>query len=288
MSNAGFVKLDRGLVSVTGADGRTFLQGLISQNIDAVSPAQAAYGAFLTPQGKYLHDFCLAEIGERIILDGEQARGDELISRLKRFKLRAKVELASADDLAVYAVFGQDAAGALELPDTPGAARQIGDGIAFVDPRSAGLGCRLILPSANAAATLADLPITEAPLEDYETLRIRHAIPDGTRDMDVEKSTLLESNFEALNGIDWGKGCYIGQEVTARTKYRGLLKRQLIPVSVDGDAPAPGSAVCADGKQVGEIRSIHDGIALASLRLDALESADLTANGAIISPLSDD
>jgi folate-binding protein YgfZ len=288
MSNAGFVTLDRGLVSVTGADGRTFLQGLISQDIDAVTPTQAAYGAFLTPQGKYLHDFCLAEIGNRIILDGEHARGDELIARLKRFKLRAKVDLALADDLAVFAIIGQDSMSALQLPDTPGAARQIGDGIAFVDPRSAALGCRLILPAADAAAMLADLQIAEAPLEDYETLRIRHAIPDGTRDMDVDKSTLLESNFEALNGIDWEKGCYIGQEVTARTKYRGLLKRQLIPVSVDGDAPAPGSAVCAGGKQVGEIRSIHGRIALASLRLDALESADLTAEGAVISPLSDD
>jgi folate-binding protein YgfZ len=288
MSNAGFVKLDRGLVAVTGADCRTFLQGLISQNIDAVSPTRAAYGAFLTPQGKYLHDFCLAEIGGRIILDGEHARGDELIARLKRFKLRAKVELALADDLAVFAIFGQDSTSALDLPDTPGAARQIGDGIAFVDPRSAALGCRLILPSADAAAIVAGLPIVEAPLEDYETLRIRHAIPDGTRDMDVEKSTLLECNFEALNGIDWEKGCYIGQEVTARTKYRGLLKRQLIPVSVDGDAPTPGSAVCAEGKQVGEIRSIHGRVALASLRLDALESTDLTADGAIISPLSDD
>ncbi|NNE84066.1 MAG: folate-binding protein YgfZ [Alphaproteobacteria bacterium] len=288
MSNAGFVRLDRGLVSVTGADSRTFLQGLISQNIDAVSPTQAAYGAFLTPQGKYLHDFCLAEIGDRIILDGEHARDDELIARLKRFKLRAKVELVSADDLAVFAVFGQDATNALELPDTPGAARQIGNGVAFVDPRSAALGCRLILPTADAAAILAELSITEAPLEDYETLRIRYAIPDGTRDMDVEKSTLLESNFEALNGIDWEKGCYIGQEVTARTKYRGLLKRQLVPVSVDGDAPAPGSAVCTGGKQVGEIRSIHGRVALASLRLDALESADLTADGATISPLSGD
>ena len=93
MAAVGYVKLDRGLVSVTGADRQTFLQGLISQDVDRVSATHAAYGAFLTPQGKYLHDFCLAEIDDRIILDGEWGRADELISRLARFKLRAQVEL---------------------------------------------------------------------------------------------------------------------------------------------------------------------------------------------------
>lgn len=290
MTDAHYVKLDRSLVSVTGADSQTFLQGLISQDVDRVSSTKAAYGAFLTPQGKYLHDFCLAKMGDRLILDGEQGRGEELITRLKRFKLRAQVELATADDLCVIAVIGDDAAAALNLSEVAGAARPLGDGIAFVDPRSAKLGCRLIVPTADAGAILSDLPIAEATLEEYEALRIRLGIPDGTRDMDVEKSILLECNFEALNGIDWDKGCYIGQEVTARTKYRGLVKRQLMPVSIDGNAPATGSAIYADGKQVGEIRSIHDDIAIASLRLDAVASANfdrsLTADGAVIAPLS--
>lgn len=290
MAAVEYVKLERGLVSVTGADRQIFLQGLISQDIERVSAARAAYGALLTPQGKYLHDFCLAEIGDRLILDGERGRADELISRMARFKLRAKVELTPADNLAVYAVFGQDGPAALELPAEPGAARRLGDGIAFVDPRSAELGCRLILPAADAVAVLAELAIPEATFADYDRLRIRLGIPDGARDMDVEKSILLECNFETLNGIDWDKGCYIGQEVTARTKYRGLVKRQLVPVSVDGGTPAPGAVILADGKNVGEIRSIHDGIAIASLRLDALEGTDtapsFTADGAVIAPLS--
>ncbi len=290
MDAVGYVKLERGLVSLTGADRLTFLQGLISQDVERVAAAHAAYGALLTPQGKYLHDFCLAEIGDRLILDGEQGRADELISRMARFKLRAKVELAPAVDLAVFAVFGQDAPAALDLAAEPGAARRLGDGIAFVDPRSAQLGCRLILPAADAPATVAELAIPEATFEDYDRLRIRLGVPDGVRDMDVEKSILLECNFDSLNGIDWDKGCYIGQEVTARTKYRGLIKRQLVPVSVDGGTPAPGADILAGGKKVGEIRSIHDGFAIASLRLDALESAEkghsLTAAGAAISPLS--
>jgi folate-binding protein YgfZ len=290
MTNAEYVKLDRGLVSVSGADKQAFLQGLISQDVDRVSATHAAYGAFLTPQGKYLHDFCLAEIDGRLILDGEQGRGDELIARLKRFKLRAKVELTTADDLCVFAVYGEHTPAAFDLAEEPGAARWMGNGAAFVDPRSAKLGCRLIAPAADAAAILDDLPIAEGTFEAYDTLRIRLGIPDGIRDMDVEKSILLECNFDTFNGIDWEKGCYVGQEVTARTKYRGLVKRQLLPVSVEGRTPAQGAAILAGDKQVGEIRSSHDGFAIASIRLDALDSAGsgapLRADGAIISPLS--
>ena len=277
-------------MSVTGADRQAFLQGLISQDIERVSATRAAYGALLTPQGKYLHDFCLAQLDDRLILDGEQGRADELISRMAKFKLRAQVVLTPADDLAVFAVYGAGAPAALDLPNEPGAARSLGGGIAFMDPRAADLGCRLLLPLEESAAILAKLQIGEGSFTDYDALRIRLGIPDGTRDMDVDKSTLLESNFEALNGIDWDKGCYIGQEVTARTKYRGLIKRQLVPVSVAGGTPSRGTVILADGKNIGEIRSLHDGIAIAWLRLDALDGADtgpsFTADGAVIAPLS--
>jgi hypothetical protein len=290
MATVRYVKLERGLVSVTGADRQTFLQGLISQDVDRISANHAAYGALLTPQGKYLHDFCLAEIDDHLILDSEKGRTDELISRMTRFKLRAEVKLECVDDFTVIAVFSPDAPAALDLAANPGAARPLGGGIAFVDPRSAELGCRLLLPTTDAPAVLASLPTSEAKFEDYDALRIRLGIPDGVRDMDVDKSTLLECNFESLNGIDWGKGCYIGQEITARTKYRGLIKHQLVPVSVGAEAPSPGTAILAGDQKVGEIRSILDGFAIALLRLDALEKAQnghsLTAAGASILPLS--
>lgn len=285
-----YVELKRGLVSVAGDDRRAFLQGLISQNVDRLSSTCAAYGALLTPQGKYLHDFCLAEIGERIILDGEDGRSEDLASRLARYKLRSKVVIEAMENFAVFAVFGDGASAAFDLPDTRGAARPIGDGIVFVDPRSAELGCRLILPPAQTTAIMAERSIEPAAFANYDTLRIGLGVPDGVRDMDVEKSTLLECNFDALNGIDWDKGCYVGQEVTARTKYRGLVKRQLIAVTLHGDAPSSGTAVSADGKDVGEIRSVGDGVAIASLRLDALASAKTgalqTADGVRITPKS--
>ncbi len=290
MPTAKYVELDRGIVAVTGDDRRTFLQGLVSQDVDRISETRAVYGAFLTPQGKYLHDFCLAELGERLILDGEPGRADELVTRMKRFKLRAKVELAPANDLTVFAILGDDALSALDLEAKTGAARRLGDGIAFVDPRAVELGCRLVLPTENAPAVLAKLPLERDTREAYESLRIRLGVPDGARDMEVEKSTLLECSFDTLNGIDWDKGCYVGQEVTARMKYRGLVKRQLVPVSIEGTSPEPGTVIFSDGKQVGEIRSIHDGIAIAFIRSDALGGSDsgpeLTAGDATVSLIS--
>lgn len=289
MSTVRFVELERDLVAVGGPDRRTFLQGLISQDVERLSAARAAYGAFLTPQGKYLHDFCLADMGDRLILDGEIGRGEELISRLRRYRLRAQVELTVADELAVRAVFGSGAPAAVGLPGERGAARPLGGGVAFVDPRSAELGCRLILPRATAAKAVGELPVEPGQFADYDRLRIRLGVPDGTRDMEVEKSTLLECNFDMIDGVDWDKGCYVGQEVTARTKYRGLVKRQLVPVAVEGDHPQPGTAISLGERRVGEIRSGCNGVALASLQLDALSGdnapATFTAGKAVIRPL---
>lgn len=289
MSEVGYIELARGLVSVTGADARSFLQGVISQDIERLAADRALYGALLTPQGKYLHDFCLAEVGERIILDGEAGRAQDLMARISRYRLRAKVDLALADDLAVFAVFGDGAAQVCGLAEEAGVAARCGDGVAFVDPRAVALGCRLILPAGEAADTLARLSLAPGLPEAYEALRISLGVPDGSRDMEVDKSTLLECNFEALNGVDWNKGCYVGQEVTARTKYRGLVKRALVPVSGAIAALSPGTAICRADSQVGEIRSICDGLALASLRLDALADDDgqpLLADGIVVTPLA--
>ena len=120
----------------------------------------------------------------------------------------------------------------------------------------------------------------QADIADYERLRIRLGLPDGSRDMLVEKSLLLECGFDELNGIDWQKGCYLGQELTARTRYRGLVKKRLLPVRVEGPLPPPGTPILLDGKEVGEVRSGVDGWALALLRLDALPA--IRAAGGVV------
>jgi folate-binding protein YgfZ len=287
MADASFVLLDdRGILAVSGPDRRLFLQGLVSNDVDKVSPTAARYAAFLTAQGKYLHDFMMAEAGESIWLDTEAARLGDLKRRLSMYRLRAKASLDEQSGLCVAAVFGADAPAALGLPTVPGAARPFGSGIAFVDPRLAALGARAILPLGEARASLGNAGISEAGFDSYDRLRLSLGIPDGSRDLILEKSILLEAGFDELNGVDWQKGCYIGQELTARTKYRGLVKRRLMPVEIEGPTPPPGSIVTMDGREVGEMRSSRDGLGLALLRIEPVrDGKTLAAGDATLVPL---
>lgn len=276
-----FVKLPRDVIAISGADSRTFLQGLVSQDMDRTSPETSVYSALLTPQGKYLHDFFVAQSGDDLIVDCEAGRGADLIQRLSRFRLRADVQLEPRYDLCVFAVLGDGVHETLGLSATPGQTAPVADGLAFTDPRTSELGCRLIGSRAGALEWLARAGLSEAGFETYDALRISLEIPDGSRDMEIEKSTLLESNFDLLNGIDWEKGCYMGQELTARTKYRGLVKRKLAAFRATHPSQLPGEHVLMGGQKVGDIRSRSGDRVLVSIRLDALESGpeELTVGG---------
>lgn len=270
MPNTRFALLpDRGILAVSGDDRASFLQGLVSNDTTKLAPGRAMYAALLTAQGKYLHDFIMVEVpshsrGDAIWLDAEAARIADLKRRLSIYKLRAKVAIEALPDLAVAAVFGGD------LPD-----------IAIPDPRLAELGGRVILPRDTLRQTLVGLGLTEAEFGEYDRLRLGLGVPDGGRDLIVDKSILLESGFDELHGVDWEKGCYIGQELTARTKYRGLIKKRLFPVRIDGAAPEPGTILTADGKEAGEMRSSLGDIGLALVRLENAE-APLSAGDATV------
>jgi folate-binding protein YgfZ len=280
MADASFALLDdRGILAVSGPDRRPFLQGLVSNDVDKVCPTASRYAALLTAQGKYLHDFMMVEAGESIWLDAEAARLGDLKRRLSMYRLRARVSLDERSDLAVAAIFGAGEAAILGLPSEPGAARPFGSGVAFVDPRLASLGARAILPRENARAVLADAGIAETGFDIYDRLRLSLGIPDGSRDLVLEKSILLESGFDELNGVDWQKGCYIGQELTARTRYRGLVKKRLTPVRIEGPAPPSGAAVTADGREIGEMRSSRGGLGLALLRIEPVREGKILAAG---------
>jgi folate-binding protein YgfZ len=283
---ASFVVLaDRGILAVSGPDRRSFLQGLISNDVERVGAAEARYGALLTAQGRYLHDFVIADAGEALWLDAERARLADLKRRLSMYRLRAKVALDERPELAVAAVFGDDAIAAFALPERPGAARPFAGGIALVDPRLAALGIRALLPAGEMRSALAALGLAEADFAAWDRLRLALGVPDGSRDLVPDRSLLLESGFDELNGIDWQKGCYIGQELTARTKYRGLVKRRLCPVRIDGPPPPPGTLILADGREVGEMRSAGDALGLALLRLEAVGAGrQLRAGAAALVP----
>lgn len=274
----------RALLAVSGEEAVPFLQGLVSNDVERAAKGTPIHAALLTAQGKFLHEFFVVPQGDALLLDVEATRRDDLRRRLTLYRLRAKVQIANADAHAVWALWGEDAGARLGMND--GIAVLDGGGIAYADPRLAALGARAILP---AGASPAGLGFAEASAEDYDRWRLAHGVPDGSRDLEIEKSILLESNFEELNGIDFAKGCYVGQELTARTKYRGLVKKRLFPVTIEGAMPAPGTPVTANGQDAGTMRSANGGRGLALLRLEAAldamaGKAALDAAGARLTP----
>ena len=251
---------DRAVLAVAGEDRVTFLQGLVSNDVDAARPGQAVWAALLTPQGKWLADFFIAADGERLLLDCESRQAAMIAQRLGRYRLRSRVEF-EATPLAVYASWGGG------VPDGPG--------LVVADPRLPEVGWRMLATPR--------LP-TNADAASYDRHRLALGLPDGSRDLEAEKTVLLEAGFDELGGVSWSKGCYMGQELTARTRYRGLIKRRLVPVELArGPLPDPGTPVTADGVEVGTLRSGQDRRALATLRLDALERP-LTCAGIALRP----
>ena len=276
---------DRGVLAVEGPDGRSFLQGLISNDIEKVSVERAIWAALLTPQGKFLHEFFIFNPEpDVLLLDCEASRLADLKKRLSLYKLRSEVTVRDAtDSFFVAALFGEGALNRLGLPADHGRTAPLVGGQVAVDPRLAGLGARAMMARPADGSAL-DLPgFDPAERADYDRLRISLGIPDGSRDLQVEKAILLENGFDELHGIDWDKGCYMGQELTARTRYRGLVKKRLLPVRFDGPAPAPGSQVTCEGKDAGTLCSSIGDRGLALLRLERLDGP-LLAGGTVLAP----
>ena len=269
----------RAVLALSGKEARGFLQNLVTNDIAPADRGVAVYAALLSPQGKYLFDFFVCGDGERLLLEAEAARLADLIKRLTLYKLRADVTIADKSaDYAVAALFDADAA------------PQIAEAFVYADPRLAEAGFRAILPAPDAAARLAGAGLREQAESDYQRHRLALGLADGSADLTVDKTTILEANFAELHGVDFSKGCFVGQEVTARMHYKGLVRKRLLPVRIAGEAPAAGTVLLRDGREVGELRSSSSGLGLALLRLDRLgenwaDASDVTADNAAITPL---
>jgi folate-binding protein YgfZ len=213
---------------------------------------------------------------DTLLLETERERAAALARKLSLYKLRSKVTVEDrGENLEVAVAYGSDAAATLPIEGA----------IAFVDPRLAELGIRVIAPAGTGATLLQAHGFSAAPLQSYDELRVGLGVPDGSRDLVVEKALLLENGFDELNGVDWQKGCYMGQELTARTKYRALIRKRLFPVRVEGALPEPGVPVHLGDQEVGELRSGVADRALAMLRVDVARSGQaLSAAGTRLVP----
>lgn len=252
------LKLDnRSVIQLSGPDADNLLQGLITNDISELEAGHAMYGALLTPQGKFLFDMIIVREGDNLLLDIEAAGKADLTRRLMMYRLRADVEIID-DERNVWALFDGSA----------------DSGISYTDPRHKSLHQRVI--SAENPAPNADA----LPFEKYEERRIRHGVPDGSRDMMAEKYFWLETDAERLNGVSFTKGCFVGQELTARMKHRTSLKKRLVAIKSANETPLESGAkiMTEAGKNAGGVHTCSGVFGIAFLRLEYAEQP-LFANG---------
>lgn len=238
----------RRMISVTGPDRVEFLQGLVSNDVSRAP----IWAAMLTPQGKYLVDFLIVPQGEALVVDVDARLADDLLRRLSMYKLRSKVDLAIMD-LNVTRGTGPAPEGAI------------------ADPRHAALGWRLYGAADSDDGT------------DFDAIRVAHIIPETLIELIPNETFILEAGFDRLNGVDFRKGCYVGQEVTARMRHKTELRKGLVNVGIEG-AASPGTPILmADGREAGTLYTQSKDRAIAYMRFDRMVEG-LTAAGAKILP----
>ncbi|MHC4045072.1 CAF17-like 4Fe-4S cluster assembly/insertion protein YgfZ [Bradyrhizobium sp. 23AC] len=264
---------DRGVVKVAGEDARNFLNGLVTTDLDRLKPGLGRFGALLTPQGKIIVDFLITEApaghGGGFLIDCPKALAESLATKLKFYKLRAKVTVENLDLGVLAAWDGQPAA----QPD-----------LAFADPRDQGLGYRILIPE-DLKEKLSDLIGAElVEATDYEAHRIALGVPRGGLDFMYSDAFPHETNMDRLAGVDFDKGCYVGQEVVSRMQHRGTARTRSVKILLDGPSPEAGATILAGDKPVGTIGSTSGGKGIALVRIDRVADAldagqPLTAGG---------
>lgn len=278
MSNRHVLLEHRTILRLSGGDARGFLQGLVTQDITTVNENHSAWTAMLSAQGKYLYDFFVIAVGDGLLLDCDSSQAEELAKMLSIYKLRADVQIENLKD-AYHVVAAIGDLTPLALPESPGRTERFGDTgqiIAFIDSRHAGMAARIIAPQSEGETWVLQRGYAQASIADYEARRISLGIPRAGIDSVPQKTLILENGFEELHGVSFNKGCYVGQEVTARTKHRANLRKRLYIVHGNAPLPEAGTDITLDGKNAGTMRSSAGAIGLAVLRDDAVHKASDT------------
>ena len=262
---------DRGVVKVAGDDARGFLNGLVTNDMGKVAPGKPRFAALLTPQGKIIIDFIVAEApindGGGFFLDCPRALASTLVEKLNFYKLRAKVICEDLSNvLGVMAIWDGTA--------------ESDYGLSYPDPRLPALGSRIMLPPHLAEEAAADLGGMPVSADAYEAHRIALGVPRGGLDFIYGDTFSHEADMDQLNGVDFGKGCYIGQEVVSRVEHRASARSRVVPIVYDEFAPSSGLPVMAGDRQIGTLGSTAKGHGLALMRLDRI--GDALAAGATI------
>ena len=251
-----FIDHSRTIVKISGPDKYNLLQGLITNDINKTNK-QCIYTAMLTPVGKYLFDFFVYPVNDVLFIDINASQKDDFLKKIQMYKLRSQVDIIDASDKFQ-----------IVISDEPL------EEWSFLDPRNGYLGYRSLIST--------DAVINNHGLEVYESLRISMAVPVADKELIQDKSIILECGLDELNALDWDKGCYIGQELMARTKHRGGINKRLFPVVFSGPTPEFMDPIISNDKEVGKVRSTHRSLGIAMIRLEALKDDNLKVNGHLL------
>ncbi len=258
---------NRAVIGLTGEETLPFLQDLLTCNVEALKPGEAAHGGLLTPQGKILFDFLVLATPDGALIDCDAGQRDGLLQRLTMYKLRRAITLAAQDDLGVGAAWGD------------GAVPQIEGAMAYADPRLDALGQRIIAP----ASALEN--ITNASAEDYAAMRIALGVADSAETGSGEMFP-HEANYDQFGSVDFRKGCYVGQEVVSRMQHRGTARSRIVPVEAASALPAAGTSVMAGERQSGSLVAASGSRGLALVRLDRAAAALAGGSGLSVHGIS--
>ena len=258
-------------IKISGPDSDVFLQGMITSDINKCSNTQAIYSAFLTPQGKFIADFFILKLDDGYLFEINSDQLTNLVDKLNIYKLRAKLNIEENND---YVSLTIDMSNSLfnNLKEI-GQLEKINNGYAFIDPRNKKLGLKIILKRDELRNFCLKYNLETDTLKNYDYKRIKLNIPDSSLDLEYNKSLLLENNFDNMNAIDWDKGCYVGQEITARMKYRSLLKKSLTKIIIIKGNVKSGDEIFFNNKKIGNISSINNDIGLAMMRIEDSKNA---------------
>jgi folate-binding protein YgfZ len=264
---------DRGVIKVVGDDARKFLHGLVTADVLSLAPGTARFCALLTPQGKIVADFFVAEApqaeGGGFFLDIPRALAITLVEKLNLYKLRAKLLIEDLSDiLGVVAVWDGDAT-------TKDCATK--QGLTYADPRLPALGFRVMIPPHRAAAAASELGAALVSAEDFEAHRIALGVPRGGLDFAYGDAFPHEADMDQLGGVDFAKGCFIGQEVVSRIEHRGTARTRAVALRYEGATPESGAPITAGERQIGTMGSAARGRGIALVRLDRVAEAEQAA-----------
>ena len=263
MTTCNYVHLvDSKFISIKGEDRNEFLQDLITNDINKCSKDNPIYSCLLSPQGKFLADFFLINLGDSYLIEINEIYIENFIAKLNIYKLRSKINITIEENYTSFVILNID----LKLNEEI-------NYIKYTDPRCSNLGKKIIIKSNLKNNFISNNNLTKVDFKSYRELMIKNLVPYTTKDLIINKSLLLENNFDKINAIDWDKGCYVGQEITARMKYRALLKKSIRAVEIISGRTLPGNKIFYNTKIIGEITSCLNNLGIAMLKIEDANDA---------------